>query len=167
MTTIPWNTSSPSPRFITRTLSILTATDASWTLTALRLVLGAVMLPHGAQKLLGWFGGYGFAGTMGYFTGTLGMPWIFALAAILAETVGAAALLAGAGTRIAALGISANMVGATLLVHLPNGFFINWFGNQKGEGIEYFLLALALSLTLVVRGGGRFSADRAINNRIV
>lgn len=134
-------------------------TDDSVTLFAQRALLALVMFPHGAQKLLGWFGGYGFAGTVSYFEST-GIPWLLAVLVVLAESFGAVLLLAGLGTRLAAFGISAVMVGAMLLVHLPFGFFMNWFGGQGGEGVEFHLLALALSLPLVVRGGGAFSADR-------
>jgi putative oxidoreductase len=128
----------------------------------LRLVLGGVMLPHGAQKVLGWFGGPGLSGTMEFFTGTMGIPAPFAALAIAAESLGALALLAGAGTRVAALGIAAVMAGAVAMVHLPNGFFMNWFGNQKGEGFEYHLLAIGIAAALVVRGGGAWSVDRRI-----
>jgi putative oxidoreductase len=141
------------------------ATDSSRTLLAQRLVLGAVMLPHGAQKLLGWFGGHGWDGTMGYFTGSLGIPAGLAALVILAESLGAVALVLGAGTRLAALGIAAVMVGAAT-THLSAGFFMNWFGTQAGEGFEYHLLALALALPLVVRGGGAYAIDRLIAARL-
>ncbi|MEO8358898.1 MAG: DoxX family protein [Vicinamibacteria bacterium] len=130
-----------------------------------RIVLGCVMLPHGVQKTLGWFGGYGFVGTMNFFTTTMHIPWVFALAAILAESVGAIALIAGLGTRLAAAAIATNMVVAVLTSHLANGFFMNWFGNQKGEGFEYHLLAIGLALVLMIQGGGRWSADGWITGR--
>ncbi|MBS2022940.1 MAG: DoxX family protein [Deltaproteobacteria bacterium] len=135
------------------------------TLLAQRVLLGLVMFPHGAQKLLGWFGGYGFSGTMGFFTGTLHLPAPLALLVILGESLGALALIAGAGTRLAAFGISAIMVGAVLTTHAQFGFFMNWFGAQKGEGFEYHLLVLALSLPLVVWGGGRFAVDALVRSR--
>lgn len=128
-------------------------------LTLQRAVLGAVMLPHGAQKLLGWFGGYGFDGTMKFFTDTMHVPAPLALLAILAESFGALLLIAGLGTRLAALGISAVMLGAVLTTHRQVGFFMNWFGNQSGEGYEYHLLALGLSVSLLIAGGGRFAVD--------
>ncbi len=103
---------------------------------ALRLTLGLVILPHGAQKLLGWFGGYGFRGTMGYFTGTLGIPYALGLLAIVAESLGALALVAGLLTRPAALGIGIVMAVAALTSHRRHGFFMNWFGTQAGEGYE-------------------------------
>jgi putative oxidoreductase len=127
-----------------------------------RVALGLVILPHGAQKLLGWFGGYGFTGTMQWFTETMHIPWIFGFAAILAETIGGIALIAGLATRIAAAAVGAVFITAIVTVHAQHGFFINWFGNQKGEGIEYFLLGLALVAIVVIRGGGAGSVDRRL-----
>jgi putative oxidoreductase len=141
-------------------LTSLVATGDSFAPLFLRLSLGLMILPHGLQKTLGWFGGYGFNGTMGYLTGTVGAPWIFALLAILAESVGGVMLLAGFGTRLAALGVGGVMVVAAMQ-HRSNGFFMNWFGNQKGEGIEFHLLALGLVLALLVLGGGKWSLDAA------
>jgi putative oxidoreductase len=125
----------------------------------LRGVLGAVMFPHGAQKALGWFGGGGFEGTMSYFTGTVHMPALLGYLVIAAEFLGALALLLGLFTRFCAASIALVMAGAALLVHAPNGFFMNWFGNQAGEGFEFHLLAIAIAAALVVRGGGRWSLD--------
>lgn len=138
------------------------ATDHSTTLLAQRLILGAVMLPHGAQKLLGWFGGYGFDGTMGYFTGTMHLPTVLAFLVILSESMGSLALVFGLGTRLAAFGAAATMLGAVLTTHLKVGFFMNWFGAQSGEGFEYHLLALALAVPLIVRGGGAWAIDHAL-----
>ena len=126
----------------------------------LRVLLGIVFFPHGAQKLLGWFGGHGFSGTMGFFTENMGIPVIFAFLAIMAESLGSIALLTGFMTRIAALGIGTVMGVAVLMVHLPNGFFMNWFGNQKGEGFEFHLLAIAIAIALIIKGGGKWSIDR-------
>ncbi|HYQ04244.1 MAG TPA: DoxX family protein [Polyangiaceae bacterium] len=142
-------------------------TDASKTLYVQRALLGAVMLPHGAQKLLGWFGGYGFSGTMNFFTGTMHLPHALAFLVIVSESFGSLGLLLGLGTRLAAFGAAATMVGAVLTTHLKVGFFMNWFGNQSGEGLEYHLLALALALPLVVRGGGAFSVDRRLFDALV
>lgn len=142
-------------------LSSLVATGDSVGPALLRWTLGLVMLPHGLQKTLGWFGGYGFQGTMGWLTGTLGAPWILALLAILAESVGAVLLLVGLGTRVAALGIGAVMAVATT-VHWSNGFFMNWSGQQAGEGFEFHLLALGIVAALLVLGGGRWSLDRRL-----
>ena len=129
----------------------------------LRVLLGIVFFPHGAQKLLGWFGGHGFSGTMGFFTENMGIPVIFAFLAIMAESLGSIALLTGFMTRIAALGIGTVMGVAVLMVHLPNGFFMNWFGNQKGEGFEFHLLAIAIAIALIIKGGGKWSIDRFLS----
>lgn len=129
----------------------------------LRVFLGIVFFPHGAQKLLGWFGGHGFTGTMGFFTENMGIPVFFAFLAIMAESLGSIALLTGFMTRIAALGIGTVMVVAVLMVHLPNGFFMNWFGNQKGEGFEFHLLAIAIAIALIIKGGGKWSIDRFLS----
>ncbi len=140
-------------------------TDNSTSLLLQRIVLGLVVLPHGLQKTLGLFGGGGFDGTMGYFA-SLGMPAVLGALVIAAESLGAIGLIAGAGTRLAAFGVAATMVGAALLVHLPNGFFMNWFGNQAGEGFEFHLLAVALALPIVVRGAGAYSVDGWIAKRL-
>jgi putative oxidoreductase len=99
----------------------------------LRVLLGVVMFPHGAQKMLGWFGGGGFSGSMTFFTQVFGIPWILALLAFLAEFLGALGLIAGLLTRVAALGIGVNMVAAALMVHWSNGFFMNWFDDPEHE----------------------------------
>lgn len=150
----------PTPHM--KALHHLLKTENSATLLFLRLVLGLSFFPHGAQKVLGWFGGYGFTGTMGFFTGTLHIPALFAFLAIAAEFAGALGLIAGLFTRVAAFGIASTMAVAVAMVHFQFGFFMNWTGAQKGEGFEYHILAIAIALVLVVRGGGRFSADRAI-----
>jgi putative oxidoreductase len=140
----------------------LLATDDNTATVILRLVLGAVFFAHGAQKMLGWFGGYGFSGTMGYFTGTAHIPAVFAFLAIAAEFFGGLGLIFGFLTRIAAFGISVNMLVAVATVHGAMGFFMNWTGAQKGEGFEYHLLVLAMTAFLMIRGAGAFSIDRAI-----
>lgn len=139
-------------------LSSFVATGDSFAATALRLALGIMILPHGLQKTLGWFGGYGFKGTMGYLTGQVGAPWIFAFLAILAESVGGLMLIAGFGTRLAALGVGGVMLVAAAM-HWSNGFFMNWVGNQKGEGVEFHLLALGMVVALLILGGGKWSVD--------
>jgi len=128
-----------------------------------RVTLGAVMLPHGMQKLLGSSGGGGFEATMQFFT-SQGIPWILALLVIIAESFGAIALILGVLTRIAALGIVCIMLVATFTVH-AHGFFMNWSGKQAGEGYEYYLLALGLALICLVKGGGLWSVDRALIER--
>jgi putative oxidoreductase len=140
----------------------LLVTDDNTATVILRLVLGLVFFAHGAQKMLGWFGGYGFSGTMGYFTGTAHIPAVFAFLAIAAEFFGGLGLMFGFLTRIAAFGISVNMLVAIATVHSAFGFFMNWTGAQKGEGFEYHLLVLAMTAFLMIRGAGAFSLDRAI-----
>jgi putative oxidoreductase len=140
----------------------LLATANDNTLTFMRLILGIVFFLHGAQKMLGWFGGYGFSGTMHFFTGMMHLPALFAFLAICAEFFGSLGLILGLLTRIAAFGIAVNMIVAIVMIHRQFGPFMNWAGNQKGEGFEYHLLALALAITLMVRGGGAFSVDGAL-----
>ena len=128
-------------------------------LTVIRLVLGSVFFAHGAQKMLGWFGGYGFSGTMGFFTHQMGIPAPFAFLAICAEFFGGLGLIVGFLGRIAAFGIICNMLVAVVKVHASNGLFMNWAGNQKGEGFEYHLLAIAIALAVVIKGSGALSVD--------
>src|ERR1700757_3933242 len=132
----------------------LLKTDDNTATTILRLVLGFVFFAHGAQKMLGWFGGYGFSGTMGYFTGAMHIPALFAFLAIAAEFFGGLGLILGFLTRIAAFGITVNMLVAVALVHRSFGFFMNWTGTQKGEGFEYHLLVLAITAFLMIRSAG-------------
>lgn len=141
-------------------------TDDGWTGLILRLTLGLVMFPHGAQKLLGWYGGFGFDGTMGFFTQQMGMPWLIAFLVIIGESFGSAALLLGLLTRFTAASMSIIMLGAITMVHLPHGFFMNWFGKQQGEGYEYHLLVIGIAAALLVTGGGKWSADQAIAKKI-
>src|ERR1700737_4845673 len=138
------------------------ATDDSRATTILRLVLGFVFFAHGAQKMVGWFGGFGFAGTMGFFTGTMHIPAPLAFLAIAAEFFGGLGLILGVLTRIAAFGIAMNMLVAISTVHSAFGFFMNWSGTQRGEGFEYHLLVLAMTAFLMIRGAGAFSVDRAL-----
>jgi putative oxidoreductase len=140
----------------------LIATDDDVASLVLRVSLGVVFFPHGAQKVLGWFGGYGLSGTMQGFTQGMGIPTVFAALAIAAEFLGSLGLIVGLLTRVAAFGIAVNMVVAVVLVHGQFGFFMNWFGNHKGEGFEYHLLAIAIATALMIKGGGRFSIDRAL-----
>lgn len=139
----------------------LTHTPNDYVLTMMRLILGAVFFAHGAQKMLGWFGGYGFFGTMGSFE-KMGMPAALAFLIIFTEFFGSLGLIFGLLSRLAGVGITALMLGAIAMVHLKFGFFMNWFGNQPGEGFEYHLLAIALALAIAVRGAGALSIDRAI-----
>ncbi|MBX3721648.1 MAG: DoxX family protein [Turneriella sp.] len=139
------------------------STEPSALLTVARVGLGFVMLPHGAQKLLGWFGGYGFSQTVGFFS-SVGIPTVIGTLIVLAESLGALALILGFGTRLSALGITITMIGAAIFQR-QHGFFMNWFGQQKGEGFEYHILAIALGLILVIGGGGLFSIDGLLSRR--
>jgi len=128
----------------------------------LRIMLGVVMFPHGAQKLLGWYGGFGFAGTLGFFTEQMHLPWLVALLVIIGESFGSLGLLIGLLTRVTAASMALIMVGAIGLVHWPNGFFMNWSGKQAGEGFEYHLLVIAICAALVITGAGKWSVDSVI-----
>ncbi|HVU27505.1 MAG TPA: DoxX family protein [Verrucomicrobiae bacterium] len=148
-----------------KAIQLLCKTNNSFAPLLARLTLGIVMFPHGAQKALGWFGGYGFTGTMNSFTQQMHIPAPLAFLAIAAEFAGSIGLILGCLSRIAALGIGTNMVVAILTVHEANGFFMNWFGNQKGEGYEYHLLAIGLALIVLFYGAGAASLDHFIANR--
>ncbi len=143
----------------------LLRTSDSFLDTVLRIALAAVFFPHGAQKALGWFGGYGLSATMGFLTGKMGIPPLFAALAVAAEFLGPIALLFGFLTRFAAAGIFAVMAAAVTLVHWKAGFFMNWSGQYPAgvEGVEYHILALALALAVMVRGAGALSVDRSIS----
>ncbi len=145
-------------------LRMLLRTRYDLTRTVVRLILGAVFFAHGAQKMLGWFGGHGFSATMTFFTHNMGIPAFFAFLAIAAEFFGGLGLLVGFLGRVAAFGILCNMVVAIVLVSGHNGFFMNWSGTQNGEGFEYHLLAIALCVTILVKGSGAFSIDRALTS---
>jgi putative oxidoreductase len=142
------------------------ATDRSPAQAVLRAALGAVMFAHGAQKLLGWFGGRGFEATLRGFVSGMHIPEILAILVILTESFGAVALLAGFFTRLAALATAVDMACAIALVHWKNGFFMNWSGKAAGEGYEFHLLAIGIALALVIKGGGRWSVDGAIARRL-
>jgi putative oxidoreductase len=142
----------------------LIATDNDIATTILRLVLGVIFFAHGAQKMLGWFGGYGFTGTMGFFTGVLHIPAVFAFLAIAAEFFGGLGLIFGLLTRVASFGVFCNMIVAVAMVHSQFGFWMNWTGAQKGEGYEYHLLLLAASALLMIRGAGAASVDRLLSS---
>jgi putative oxidoreductase len=146
-------------------LGKLSATTKDVGSTVARLTLGLVMLPHGAQHALGLFGGHGFWGTHGWMTRTLGFPAPLAALAIVTELIAPVALLLGLGGRLAAAGIFAIMLGA-VSTHVPNGFFMNWFGGLPAgsEGFEYHLLALALSAGVMIKGSGAVSLDRRLGH---
>ena len=135
-------------------------TEESFSPLVIRIALGFVFFPHGAQKVLGWFGGHGLEGTLGFFTQKMGLPMPLALLVIAGEFFGSIALISGAFTRIGAAGIFFIMAGAVFTVHLGNGFFMNWTGKQAGEGFEYHLLAMGMAVSLVISGGGKYSLDQ-------
>lgn len=130
--------------------------------TILRLVLGVVFFVHGATKALGWWGGLGFSATMRGFEHE-GIPAVLAFLAIAAEFLGGIGLILGLLSRVAAFGIACVMVVAIVTVHAVNGFFMNWGGQQKGEGIEYHLLVLAMTAAIMIAGSGAWSVDRALS----
>jgi len=132
----------------------------------IRVMLGVVMLPHGAQKALGMFGGGGFAATMKGMSQGMGIPSIVVLLIIASEFLGSIGLILGVATRFCAFGTFSIMTGAIFMVHLPNGFFMNWFGNQAGEGFEYHLLAIGMAVALMITGGGRWSLDRFLGELV-
>lgn len=133
---------------------------------ALRVMLGLVIFPHGAQKVLGWFGGHGLEGTLGFLTQKMGLPMVVALLVIAGEFLGSLGLIAGLFTRLSAFGIGAIMAGAAITAHWNNGFFMNWSGQQAGEGFEFHLLAIGMAVALAISGGGRFSLDRWVAERL-
>jgi len=159
-------THSTTPGGVPSFLSRLLGTQDSVPLLLLRLTLFFVFFAHGSQKVLGWFGGAGWSGTMDFFQQGLGIPAFFAVLAIATEFLGSLALLLGLLTRVAALGIGAVMVVAVVKVHWAAGFFMNWYGNKQGEGFEYHLLVLGMVLALLVGGGGRLSLDRGLQQKV-
>ena len=143
----------------------LMATTNDTMITFVRLVLGVVFFAHGAQKVLGWWGGFGYSGTMNAFTNMMHIPAPLAFLAIMAEFLGGLGLLVGLLARVAAFGIGVNMLVAVLMIHRHVGFFMNWYGNQQGEGWEYHLLAIALAVVILVRGAGAYSVDAALTSK--
>ena len=140
----------------------LFSTKDDWTGLILRLSLGIVFFPHGAQKLFGWFGGDGFNGTMNYFTEIVGLPWIIAFLVIILESIGALALIVGVATRFMALSYIVLVLGMIFTTHIENGFFMNWYGSQPGEGVEYHLLVIGMAITLIYNGSGKYAVDRLL-----
>jgi putative oxidoreductase len=131
----------------------------------LRVFLAVVFFPHGAQKVLGWFGGPGLHGAISMMSGNMHIPLILTILAIAAEFLGPLGLFVGFLTRIAAFGIGFEMVVAAVVYHSKFGFFMNWFGHKGGEGIEYHLLIIGIAVALMITGGGVWSIDRAITGK--
>ena len=142
-------------------LNSIFKTNDDFAIFIARLALGIVILHHGLQKLLGLFGGPGFSGTLNFFV-QQGVPSIIAFLIIICESFGSIGLILGFLSRLAALGITLIMLGAILLVHLPNGFFMNWFGAQQGEGFEFHILAIGLGIVILIKGAGKWSIDRSL-----
>lgn len=140
----------------------LIGTTDDFGVMVVRVALGAVMFPHGAQKVLGWFGGYGFGPTLDAFVTQMGIPVPLALLAFAAEFLGGLGLIVGLLGRVAAFGVLSVMVVAAT-THLQNGFFMNWAGNQGGEGYEFHILAMAMAAAVIVRGSGALSLDRLLS----
>ncbi|HBL31780.1 MAG TPA: hypothetical protein DD490_33575 [Acidobacteria bacterium] len=147
-------------------LKKLLQTNDSVGMFLVRVFLGLAIFPHGAQKLFGWFGGHGPAWTMDFFTQRLHIPAPLVVLVILAESFGALGLILGFLGRIGAFGVLCVMLGAVFLIHLPNGFFMDWYNAGKGEGIEYHLLAIGMSLAVLIQGSGRYSVDRVVAGRL-
>ncbi len=134
-------------------------TESNWGALIARLTLGIVLFPHGAQKMLGWFGGYGFAGTVDFFMHQMQLPWIVAFAVIIIEFYGSVFLILGLGSRLWSLAIAGLFSGIIYTTHLEHGFFMNWFGNQAGEGSEYALLILGIAGAVLISGSGKYALD--------
>lgn len=149
---------------MSQVLRYLVATEKNWTYTAARLTLATVIFAHGAQKMLGWWGGVGFEKTIAALTG-MGLPTAVVFLVIVGEFFGALGLFVGLFTRVAAAGIAAILLGAIYLVHFQFGFFANWFGQQAGEGFEFHILGLGLAAVLLLGGGGAASIDRYLTSR--
>lgn len=134
-------------------------TESNWGAFIARLTLGIVLFPHGAQKMLGWFGGYGFADTVDAFMNQMNLPWFVAFAVIIIEFYGSVFLILGLGSRIWSLAIAGLFVGIIFTTHLEHGFFMNWFGNQAGEGYEYALLIIGIAIAVLINGSGKYALD--------
>jgi putative oxidoreductase len=143
---------------------LIFGTNNDWTGLITRLTIGLILFPHGAQKMLGLFGGYGFSGTMSFFTGTMHLPWLIGFLVIIIEFIGSLSLIAGFSSRIWSAIVIIQMIGIILTSHIDNGFFMNWFGTQKGEGYEYHLLVIGLAIATVANGSGKYSVDGIIDS---
>jgi putative oxidoreductase len=147
-------------------LTWLLGTDGDWVITMVRIVLGVVFFAHGAQMALGWFGGAGLQNTVRVFREQLQIPTPLALLSVAAEFLGGLGLIVGLLSRVAALGIAVVMIVALIAVHWKFGFFMNWYGEKQGHGIEYHILVLALALAVIIRGAGAFSLDQVLYHHV-
>jgi len=143
----------------------LLTTTANIGYSIARLTLGLVIFPHGAQKLLGLFGGYGYSPTMDFLTTQMGLSGIIAFSIIMIEFFGSISLILGFVSRFWALSLAVMFMGIIYTTQLEHGFFMNWFGNQAGEGYEYSLLIIGLALTIIVNGSGAWSIDNLISKK--
>ena len=141
-------------------------TESNWGALIARLTLGIVLFPHGAQKMLGLFGGFGFAGTMDAFTNQMHLPWVIAFAVIIIEFIGSIFLILGLASRLWSLAIAGLFMGIIFTTHWEHGFFMNWFGNQAGEGYEYALLIIGIAVAILINGSGKYALDILIIKRI-
>ncbi len=146
--------------------ALIFKTNESLSPLFLRLFLALVIFPHGAQKLAGWFNGFGLDGSMKYFTHTVGLPAPVGLLVIIIEFFGPLALLAGFATRLWSIALATVMTGI-IVTNFSGYFFMNWFGNQPTEGMEFFLLAIGMAVSLAWSGGGRFSVDGVIHRSLL
>ena len=137
-------------------------TNNDWTGLITRLSIGLVLFPHGAQQMLGIFGGYGFSGTMGFLTNTLRLPCLIAFLVIITEFFGSISLVTGLASRLWSIATGVIFIGTIFTAHIDNGFFMNWFGTQKGEGFEYALLVVGLSIATLINGSGKYSIDNIV-----
>ena|SRR5579872_3620814 len=135
-------------------------TSDDWTGLVLRLSMALVMIPHAIQHTTGGLGGFGYTKVMDYFTSTMHMPWLVALLVIVIEILAPLLLLIGFATRFAAASLIVLMTGIIFSSHIQFGFFMNWFGSEKGEGYEYHLLYIGLALAAFFNGGGKYAIDR-------
>ena len=140
----------------------LLRTNGDWLIAIVRIVLGVVFFAHGAQKTLGWFGGAGLQSTLRVFRENLHIPAPLALLAVATEFLGGLGLIVGLLSRVAAVGIAVVISVALLTVHLKFGFFMNWYGEKQGHGVEYHILVLALATVVIFKGAGALSLDQAL-----
>ena len=147
-------------------LTWMLGTDGDWVITIARIVLGVVFFAHGAQMALGWLGGPGLQSTVRVFREHLRIPAPLAVLAVAAEFLGGLGLIVGLLSRFAALSIAVVMIVALLAVHWKFGFFMNWYGEKQGHGIEYHVLVLALALAVMIKGGGAFSLDQVLHQHV-
>lgn len=141
-------------------------TNNDWVGFIARLTLGIVVFPHGAQKMLGLFGGFGFNGTMDFFTTQMGLPWLIAFLVIIIEFFGSLSIIAGLATRVWSMAFIGLFIGIIVTTHLEHGFFMNWMGNQQGEGYEYALLVIGVFIALLVNGSGKYAIDKFLYEKL-